>query len=333
MVKPKIHDKENEGKKPKFYFPAISFIIFYMIIDFTYFRKKLIEPFSAHSSNFNNNSFIMYPVILKGFGFSIIMATFNKQNYLNRSIKSVMFQSFRNFEILCIDDKSTDKSVDIITQFSKIDNRIRPIFFTENKGIFYVRQYGIKVSAYPFIFMLDPDDAFTEGILEHVYTILKKKSYEIVDFKAYQYQYGIISPFPQNYRPSNNLSMKKYHDLFIQDKLYRNLIFRCIKKSLYMTALDYLGEKIITSYIVCSEDYLLFCTCLIFVKSIYFSKFIGYIYSMGLSDSTTNGASARRNCILHARFCDSLIRHIVISNFSSALNLTQHADFSLTGHK
>ena len=302
------------------------FITYYLIL----FILPFFQPFGPLSKSqvicrMNSNSVETTGSI----SFSVIMAVHNKEKHIVRSLDSCLNQSFQDFELLCIDDKSSDKSANIILDYAKKYKVIRPILFKENKGTFYVRQYGIRNSNNPYIFMLDPDDAFANGILQHVYEILSIRDYEIVDFKANQLKRGRILRFPQNYRPPNNISMKRVQQLFVKDKLYRNIIFRCIKKSLYIKALDFLGDEVVTRFIVCSEDYLLFCVCLIFLQSIYFSTYVGYIYSMVLPDSITNSKKSLKLCTAHNIFCENIINHIIKSDFSEKTNISEALNFTV----
>ena len=95
--------------------------------------------------------------------FSIIISLYNKRNFINRTIQSVLNQSFTDFEILIINDGSTDKSELEVLKFN--DSRIILINQT-NQGVAAARNEGIKVATGNYICFLDADDLWKPDFLE-----------------------------------------------------------------------------------------------------------------------------------------------------------------------
>lgn len=98
---------------------------------------------------------------------SIIMPAFNVEKYISESIESVINQTYKNWELIIIDDGSSDKTYEIIKEFELRDNRIKPIFRKNNSG----RPSIAKNEAYEkikgeFIAFLDSDDLWLENKLE-----------------------------------------------------------------------------------------------------------------------------------------------------------------------
>lgn len=92
---------------------------------------------------------------------SIIMPVCNRENYIAASVKSILSQTFTNFEFIIVNDGSTDKTVEIIKSFK--DKRIQLIENNENKGIVYSRNRGLALAKGQYIGMFDSDDiAFPE---------------------------------------------------------------------------------------------------------------------------------------------------------------------------
>lgn len=87
--------------------------------------------------------------------FSVVIPLYNKEAFIEDTIKSVLNQSFQDFEVVVVDDGSTDKSLSIVESLK--DNRIK-IFTTENNGVSKARNYGIKKSDANLIAFLDADD-------------------------------------------------------------------------------------------------------------------------------------------------------------------------------
>lgn len=95
---------------------------------------------------------------------SVIMPSFNKEKYISKSIESILNQTFKDLELLIIDDASTDKSVDIIKNYQ--DSRIRFFQNKSNIGIAATRNVGLKNVQGEYIALLDADDLSTEYRIE-----------------------------------------------------------------------------------------------------------------------------------------------------------------------
>tara|TARA_B100000287_G_C20606172_1_gene770162 strand:- start:146 stop:898 length:753 start_codon:yes stop_codon:yes gene_type:complete len=89
---------------------------------------------------------------------SIITPCYNSSRYIAESISSVIKQTYSNWELLVVDDKSTDDSKEIILSFSREEKRIRPFFLDHNIGPSNARNFGIKNSRGRYIAFLDADD-------------------------------------------------------------------------------------------------------------------------------------------------------------------------------
>lgn len=91
--------------------------------------------------------------------FTVIMPVYNRESFLKNSIESVINQSFTNFELICIDDGSTDKSYEIIYSYSIKDKRIK-VIKQKNKGRCLARNIGIETALGKWICFLDSDDIY-----------------------------------------------------------------------------------------------------------------------------------------------------------------------------
>ena len=92
---------------------------------------------------------------------SIIIPVYNCETYLEQCIKSVFRQSIKDLEIICINDGSTDSSVEIIEQLQKEDGRII-LYHQENQGAGAARNLGIRKAEGKYIAFLDADDYFLD---------------------------------------------------------------------------------------------------------------------------------------------------------------------------
>ncbi len=92
-----------------------------------------------------------YPLV------SVIMPVYNAGKYLESSIESILNQTFRNYEFIIINDGSTDNSLDIISHYKSIDNRIK-VINQKNKGLIYSLNQAIKISKGDYLARMDSDD-------------------------------------------------------------------------------------------------------------------------------------------------------------------------------
>ena len=101
--------------------------------------------------------------------FSIVIPLYNKEDYIKDTLKSVLNQTYRSFEIIIVNDGCTDSSVEIVKSFS--DSRIT-IFNQKNQGLSGARNSGIKHSKYNYIAFLDADDLWCEDYLNTICNLI-----------------------------------------------------------------------------------------------------------------------------------------------------------------
>lgn len=89
---------------------------------------------------------------------SIITPVYNRQEFLDECVQSILKQTFTDWELILIDDCSTDASVKMINNYVSLDNRIKAHFFNKNVGAGIARNKGIELSTKRFIAFLDSDD-------------------------------------------------------------------------------------------------------------------------------------------------------------------------------
>ena len=92
---------------------------------------------------------------------SIIIPVFNAEKYLRECLDSIIKQTFRNLEIILVNDRSTDKSQKIIDEYSKLDNRIEVVKHNDNKGLFCARITGVEMAKGDYICFVDADDTIS----------------------------------------------------------------------------------------------------------------------------------------------------------------------------
>lgn len=130
---------------------------------------------------------------------SIIVATYNMESYLRRCIDSLLKQTYRNIEILLIDDCSTDGSAAIAREYAQLDSRCRFIQLEKNGRQAAARNIGLKEAKGEWLSFVDSDDWVTEDYISAMYDIAKQDEADIVMSSIYYWypngRYEEVSPF------------------------------------------------------------------------------------------------------------------------------------------
>lgn len=111
---------------------------------------------------------------------SVIMPIYNVEAYLRQSLGSVLNQTMKDLELICINDGSTDDSLNILNEYAVKDSRIK-IINQKNSGAGYSRNVGIKHSQGEYLFFMDSDDWIDENFLQDVYSSAISANADIVE--------------------------------------------------------------------------------------------------------------------------------------------------------
>lgn len=161
--------------------------------------------------------------------FSVIIPLYNKSQHIKRCLDSILSQSFSDFEIVVVDDLSTDNGVEIIESYS--DSRIILLKNTENKGPSYSRNNGIKYSSAQFLIFLDADDYITDS---NYFKNLKDVTLEYQDLKIFAVSYSKSEPLEKH--PSvawERLPRLAYHTASNAGKLILTASTVCCHRSVF----------------------------------------------------------------------------------------------------
>ncbi|WP_027108694.1 glycosyltransferase family 2 protein [Lacticigenium naphthae] len=116
---------------------------------------------------------------------SVIIPVYNAEEYIKKTIESVLAQTFQNIELILVDDGSTDKSKSIIETLVETDSRVY-YFYQKNAGAPAARNYGISKSKGDFIYLIDSDDELNTEAIENMLFSFENKE---VDLVVGQYQH------------------------------------------------------------------------------------------------------------------------------------------------
>jgi glycosyltransferase involved in cell wall biosynthesis len=116
---------------------------------------------------------------------SVVSPVHNREIFLRRFLKSIQHQNFDHIEIIFVDDKSSDNSVNILKEYQKVDKRIKIIKHKRNKGTFISRNIGVLYSQAKYLILPDPDDIISKDIISTCLYYAEKYKFEIIRFYAY----------------------------------------------------------------------------------------------------------------------------------------------------
>lgn len=165
---------------------------------------------------------------------SIIIPVYNVEAYLSQCIESVINQTYKNLEIILVDDGSTDNSGMICDEYALKDDRIK-VIHKENAGQSSARNIGINQSNGSFIYCLDSDDYITENAIEMLFNKAKSEDADIVFFEAFSFcDSGELSKqtYQRNRQYKTSSGIEMFDSLSINKEFRVSVPLFFIKKSL-----------------------------------------------------------------------------------------------------
>lgn len=151
---------------------------------------------------------------------SVIIPIYNVEKYLNDCLNSVIKQSYKNLEILLIDDHGKDNSINIAKNFEKQDNRIKILSYGENKGVSFARNYGLQNATGEYVLFVDSDDFVEEQYIEELINNIKNN--DIIQNNNWIEYYSNNKIIEIS---NKNLTPNIWNKLYKKDFLLQNNIF------------------------------------------------------------------------------------------------------------
>ena len=162
---------------------------------------------------------------------SVIVPVYNVEQYLHKAINSVLEQTFSNFELLLINDGSTDNSLNICKEFALKDSRIK-VFDQNNQGVSAARNKGISEALGDWLLFLDSDDYIYESsCLSTIFQLEDLAQYDIIIGNLVYVYSSHQSVFKQTV--PNEISFKEISKLLLTDKVAPALHGKLYRKSLF----------------------------------------------------------------------------------------------------
>lgn len=114
---------------------------------------------------------------------SVIIPVYNTQQYVGRCLDSMLRQTFKQIEVICVNDGSTDDSLAILNSYAEKDSRII-VINKENGGVSQARNTGVEAASGKYITFVDSDDCILENTLAKAFHIAEENNLDIVEFSA-----------------------------------------------------------------------------------------------------------------------------------------------------
>lgn len=216
---------------------------------------------------------------------SIIMPVYNAKNYIEVAITSIIKQTYKNFELIIIDDGSTDGTANICKKFAKYYNNVR-YYKQNNLGTCAARNKGIELATGEYIAFSDHDDEYISNYLEVLVGMAENNNLDIVKCGVYYeeaYSNGIIKCRKESFKQeivTQNELVERYNDLPIS--------YFGVWNSLYKTSI--LRDNNIRFPVEIrhgQEDYFFNTEIIPFIKKIGFSEKCLYRHFRRISQSTS----------------------------------------------
>lgn len=193
---------------------------------------------------------------------SVIIPVYNVEEYLRECVDSVLSQTYENYEIILVDDGSTDNSGKICDEYAEKNDKIT-VIHKENSGPSKTRNIGLKAAKGEYIYFLDSDDYLKNNAFEKLVSVAKTEDADVVFFDGLSFAdpEGAFD-VKQGYLRNNNYKTDIGYSVLTE--LNKNKDFHCSIPLLFIQR-EFLNESglLINEEIYCSEDmlftYQLFC--------------------------------------------------------------------------
>lgn len=213
---------------------------------------------------------------------SIIVPIYNVEKYLSECIDSLINQTYKNIEIILVDDGSTDKSGKICDEYAKKDSRII-IMHKKNGGVSNARNKGIKIASGDYIAFVDSDDWIKTSTFENLVIQIKKYKPDLIKF-SYIKKCGALEKQYKFTTEVNKLILKKQYE----DLIYKNIFptydlsnsCNCLFKTSVVKNIKFINK------IKFGEDFMFMIDALLVSNSILFINDSYYYYRVNMQSAT-----------------------------------------------
>lgn len=160
---------------------------------------------------------------------SVLIPIYNTEKYLRQCLDSVVDQTYRNLEIICVDDGSTDSSKDIIKEYAERDSRIIPIY-NKNNGVSTTRNILLDNARGDIVYFIDSDDYIDTDALRQLYEKYESMQLDLLFFDVVPFGepgFEAQAEKKMSYYTTHSDYSSIYRGIDLYDKMSKNLDFHC----------------------------------------------------------------------------------------------------------
>lgn len=228
---------------------------------------------------------------------SIIIPVYNAEKYIIRCLESVLNQTYTNFEVLLIDDGSTDNSGKICDMYNRKDSRVST-YHQPNMGQSAARNSALMKAQGKYIVFIDADDYVADTLLEKTIPKMESEDIDILIFKHKEITDNGLVPFVNEFEKKNininTLSIKKIRKLILMDEISNLMWNKIYKKSIWDSL------RFPTGY--CYEDLYICPELFLNAKKIKYLSTILYINNRINPQSTTSTVNDENSFNRYSKF-------------------------------
>ena len=186
---------------------------------------------------------------------SIIVPVYNKEKYLKRSLESILNQTYRNIEVIIIDDGSNDESLLICKKYAEQDSRIK-LFTKTNGGVSSARNLGLDKCKGEYIAFVDPDDYLDLECFERLIDCLEKNSVDIAYCYAMDFWENSIRTFTYSMKTGTINVIQRDEFDWLDNRISHTVVWGAVYQRSIINGINFDKDLSI------GEDTLFFAKCL-----------------------------------------------------------------------
>ena len=156
-------------------------------------------------------TFASYCFTMEEIKISVIIPVYNTAPYLYEALDSVLNQTFQNYEVILVNDGSTDNSEAILQEYVRKDKRFL-LISQQNKGMSMARNVGMKLARGKYIYFMDSDDILMPLLLQNCYECCEKRGFDFVFFDAETFCDNPAYTMPWDYNRTTNYDEAVLYD-------------------------------------------------------------------------------------------------------------------------
>lgn len=179
-------------------------VLFMKYADYENEKKKTYDKVTIHQLiNFENNA--------DNIKISAVVPIFNVEDYIGACLDSILNQTFKEFEVICVNDGSTDSSLDILKEYATKDNKIK-IINKDNAGYGHTMNLGMDMASGEYFAIVESDDFILPKMFETLYAAAKKNDLDFVKSDFYRF-----------YGEDNTNIIKEYQKIDYSGEFYNKI--------------------------------------------------------------------------------------------------------------